>query len=144
MTAYPASFVMYFRALPVTLTSLRKAVLFVLWEAKKPLKVYEILESLNKAQCSATATSVYRTLDFFIGAGLLRKIESIQAYVLCLTSHTDTKILMVCNRCHDIAETHDEALHFLLAELASRVSFQMGGEMIEIKGICSTCHLNQP
>lgn len=142
MTGYPASFIVYFKTLPVTLTSLRKAVLFSLWQAKKPLKAYEILEYLTNAKfTTATATSVYRALDFFMTAGLLHKIESIQAYALCLTPHIEhsTEMLMVCDRCHEVTESHDEALRFLLAQLASSASFQISEDVIELKGVCRAC-----
>jgi Fur family transcriptional regulator, zinc uptake regulator len=141
MTGYPSSFITYFKSLSITLTSLRKAVLFSLWQAKKPLKVHEIIEDLVAAQFSATATSVYRVLDFFMEAGLLHKIESIQAYALCLTpdhKHS-TEMLMICDKCHDMTEAHDETLRFLLTQLASNAAFKISEDVIELKGICHAC-----
>jgi Fe2+ or Zn2+ uptake regulation protein len=79
---YPESFIEYFKQFPVTLTSLRKAVLFSLWEAKRPLKAYDILDYLNRIKPTMTAATVYRALDFFMNVGLIHKIESMQAYTL--------------------------------------------------------------
>ena len=66
---YPSAFVIYTKHLSltmaITITSLRKAVLFVLWNTEKPLKAYDILERLSDDQPNATATALYRALGFF-------------------------------------------------------------------------------
>ncbi len=145
MTAYPASFVSYYQSLSLRLTSFRKAVLFALWTSQKPLKAYDILQSLIPSCSNATATSVYRALDFFMMSGLLHKIESIQAYTLCLSPAVchSTEILMVCRRCHQVTEQHDEGVRVLLSELAANSSFRLDENAIEIKGICESCFSEQ-
>lgn len=143
MTGYPASFVSYCHALSLRLTSLRKAVLFTLWQAQKPLKAYDILQCLISFCSNATATSVYRALDFFMASGVLHKIESIQAYTLCLSPAVchSTEMLMVCRRCHQVSEQHDEGVRVLLSELALSAGFELDDHALELKGICQLCAL---
>jgi Fur family zinc uptake transcriptional regulator len=138
---YPPTFIEYFKQLPVTLTSLRKAVLFSLWDAKKPLKAYDILEYLLVIKPNMTAATVYRVLDFFMNAGLLHKIESIQAYTLCAAPelHHPSEMLMVCDMCHQVIEVYDASLRKLLTELTANAAFQLSKDVIELKGHCNQC-----
>ena len=139
---YSPLFISYFKQLPMTLTSLRKAVLFVLWEAQKPLKAYDILDVLVKIKPNMTAATVYRALDFFIHVGLLHKIESIQSYTLCSApeKHLPSEILMVCHVCHQVREVYDASLRMLLTQLALNSAFQLSQDVIELRGLCVDCH----
>lgn len=139
---YPPSFIEYFKQLPMTLTSLRKAVLFSLWDAKKPLKAYDILDYLIQIKPNMTAATVYRALDFFMGAGLLHKIESIQSYTLCSApeKHLPSEMLMVCHACHQVIEVYDARLCELLKHVALESRFQLSSDVIELKGLCAQCH----
>lgn len=138
---YPLSFIEYYKQLPVTLTSLRKAVLFSLWDSKKPLKAYDILEYLIAIKPNMTAATVYRVLDFFMNAGLLHKIEHIQAYTLCSSpeQHHPSEMLMVCDTCHQVTEVYDASLRELLTRLTANAAFQLSKDVIELKGHCVQC-----
>jgi Fur family zinc uptake transcriptional regulator len=139
---YPPLFIEYFKQLPTTLTSLRKAVLFSLWSAEKPLKAYDILDRLVKITPNITAATVYRTLDFFMSTGLLHKIESIQSYTLCSApeKHLPSELLMVCEACQQVTEVYDADLRELLTQLALNSSFRLSQHVIELKGLCQRCH----
>lgn len=138
---YPDSFIEYFKQLPVTLTSLRKAVLFSLWETQKPLKAYEILQFLSEIKPNITATTVYRALDYFMKIGLLHKIESIQAYTLCASPehHYPSEILMVCDVCHQVIEIYHAQFRELLTQITGCANFQLNKDVIELKGLCKEC-----
>ena len=139
---YPPLFIEYFKQLPMTLTSLRKAVLFSLWNAQKPLKAYDILDYLVKIKPNMTAATVYRALDYFMGLGLLHKIESIQSYTLCTSpeQHRPSEMLMVCHACHQVIEVYNVRLCELLRQLASDEIFQLSQDVIELRGLCVHCH----
>ncbi len=139
---YPPLFIAYFKQLPMTLTSLRKAVLFSLWDAQKPLKAYDILDYLVKIKPNMTAATVYRALDFFMSSGFLHKIESIQSYTLCSApdKHLPSEMLMVCHACHQVIEVYDANLCELLRKLALNSTFQLSQDVIELKGLCMHCH----
>ncbi|OYV54922.1 MAG: hypothetical protein B7X00_00950, partial [Legionella sp. 21-45-4] len=80
---YSPLFLEYCQQLPISLTSLRKAVLCCLWQSNKPLKAYEIVELLMVIKPNITPPTVYRVLDFFTQHGILHKIDPIQSYTLC-------------------------------------------------------------
>jgi Fur family transcriptional regulator, zinc uptake regulator len=142
---YTADFLAYARALSLTLTSLRKAVLFVLWHADKPLKAYDILESLQDEQPNATAAAIYRILGFFVAAGVVHKIDSIQSYALCNKPDTSacatacSEVFMVCAVCRDVSEMHDVMIRDAAMQLAGLNAFQLSHDPIELRGVCEAC-----
>lgn len=138
---YSSLFIHYCQTLDVKLTSLRKMVLFVLWQVAKPLKAYEILDRLLADKQHVQAPTVYRVLDYFVEHGVVHKIESIQSYTLCHEPEKQraAEVLMVCNDCHQVQELYDSNLHNLMKKLTTQQDFQLGQNAIELKGICNHC-----
>ncbi|MDF1646784.1 MAG: Fur family transcriptional regulator [Legionellaceae bacterium] len=142
---YSAEFLMYCKGFSLTLTSLRKTVLHVLWQAEKPLKAYDILEYLKDDQPNVTAAAVYRALGFFVTAGIVHKIDSIQSYALCNDSETlaCSEVLMVCATCHDVREMQDVMVRDAVVRLARLDAFELSHDPIELRGVCGTCAQQQ-
>ncbi len=136
---YALEFLDYCKSLSFTLTSLRKAVLHVLWQADKPLKAYDILEQLKENQPNLTAATIYRTLSFFMSSGITHKIDSIQSYVLCAEASGCSEVLMVCSLCHTVREVHGRVVRDAATSLAHLDAFQLHPTPIELQGVCSHC-----
>ncbi|MBA2710203.1 MAG: transcriptional repressor [Tatlockia sp.] len=138
---YPASFLSYCSTMGLKITSLRKSVLFILWNTNKPLKAYEILDNLLKIKKNAKPPTVYRVLDYFVDYGVIHKIESIQSYTLCCEpeKHYSSEVLMVCNDCHQVKEIYDDSMHSLVQKLSKEHLFHLGKGAIELRGICEKC-----
>lgn len=138
---YPASFLSYCTSIAIKLTSLRKSILFILWNAEKPLKAYEILDKLLEIKQNSKPPTVYRVLDYFADYGVVHKIESIQSYTLCCEpeKHHPSEVLMVCNDCHQVNELYDRAMHVLVQKLSEAHHFHLGQGAIELKGVCDKC-----
>ncbi|MBA2657683.1 MAG: transcriptional repressor [Tatlockia sp.] len=138
---YPTSFLNYCATIELKVTSLRKSVLFILWNTLKPLKAYEILDNLMKIKENARPPTVYRVLDYFVENGVVHKIESIQSYTLCHEpeKHYSSEVLMVCNQCHQVKELYDSAMHAFVQKLAEENHFHLGTGAIELSGICELC-----
>lgn len=139
--SYSADFLMYCKRLSLTMTSLRKAVLFALWSTDKPLKAYDVLERLSDSQPHATATALYRALGFFVTAGVVHKIESIQSYALCgkKESHSCFELFMVCSVCYEVHEVQDVTVRGAVQQLALRSDFHVSDDPIELRGLCTNC-----
>lgn len=142
---FPASFLHYCASLELKLTSLRKEVLYILWQAQKPLKAYEILDNLLKIKQHAKPPTIYRALEYFTAHGAVHKIESIQSYTLCgePEKHLSSEVLMVCNDCHHVIEIYDPAIRAMVVKIADQHQFKLHQDAIELKGICSTCRLGR-
>ena len=139
---YPVPFLDYCDAIEIRLTSLRKAVLYILWQMERPLKAYEVLDNLLQTKENAAPPTVYRVLDYFVAAGVVHKIESIQSYTLCREPKKilPQEILMVCNQCRRVQEIYDEKFGLLIQKLSQHHYFQLNQEAIELKGLCRDCY----
>lgn len=140
---FPVNFLQCCASLELKLTSLRKEVLYILWQAQKPLKAYEILDNLLKIKQHAKPPTVYRALEYFAAHGVVHKIESIQSYTLCgePEKHLSSEVLMVCNDCHHVVEIYDLAVRDILVKLAGAHHFTLHQDAIELKGVCQQCRL---
>lgn len=140
---YPAAFIDYCATIDYRLTSLRKSILFILWQIEKPLKAYDILHELLRIKQNSQPPTVYRVLDYFVECGIVHKIESIQCYTLCREpkKQLPSEVLMVCNRCHCVREVYDKRMRSLVQILSEDSHFHLGQDAIELKGLCHTCYL---
>lgn len=138
---YPTAFLDFCANINCKLTSLRKNVLYILWDAGKPLKAYEVLELLLQTKTNSKPPTVYRVLDYFVESGLVHKIESIQCYTLCQEheKHYSSEILMVCTQCHQVHEIYDKAMHTHIIDLSKKMHFALGMDAVELKGFCKNC-----
>jgi Fur family zinc uptake transcriptional regulator len=143
---YPISFIDYCASLSYRFTSLRKHVLFILWQFNKPLKAYDVLEHLNRSNKKSQPSTVYRVLDYFVSCGIVHKIESIQSYILCgePKKKLASEILMVCYHCHDIQEVYNKQLCLLVENISTEYQFNLGQDIIELKGYCQRCQIISP
>lgn len=138
---YSSAFIEYCESLVLKLTSMRKAVLSILWHAQKPMKSYEILAKLLLIQPTATPTTVYRALDFFVKAKIVHKIESIQSYKLCCEPQKQlaSEVLMVCHQCYQVVEIYDDGIRAIMRQIAKNNAFQLHSTAIELQGTCLSC-----
>ncbi|MFQ6022116.1 MAG: Fur family transcriptional regulator [Acidiferrobacterales bacterium] len=122
------------------LTKLRRRVLELVWRRHMPMKAYDILDQLRKEGRAAAPPTVYRALDFLLEAGLVHRIESLNAFVGCGgpgTPHSGQ--FLICRRCRAVAEIDAPAVAKALVMGAERLGFQADRQTIEIKGLCSNC-----
>lgn len=143
---YSPEFIEFCAVLNLKLTSLRKEVLNILWQAEKPLKAYEILGLLLMTKPNSKPPSVYRALEYFVGQGIAHKVESIQSYTLCFEpeKHLVSEVLMVCDVCHHVKEIHDESVQGLISSIAQKHHFTLHHDAIELKGLCDNCSQSSP
>ncbi len=85
--------------------------------------------------------SVYRALDFLLEAGLVHRLESRNAFILCPHQHgrNDTVIFLICESCGRVEEAMSEKVRGGLNEVAGRLHFSLKGQVIELKGQCTAC-----
>ena len=86
------------------------------------------------------AATVYRALNFLISAGLVHRIDSLNAYFGCEAPRTDHAAqFLVCRSCHSVAELGDPAISRLLARRVKAAGFVADAPDVEIKGLCGSC-----
>ncbi|MEM5387411.1 Fur family transcriptional regulator [Paraburkholderia phymatum] len=126
------------------LTPIRRKVLELLLTSGRATKAYSLLDDMRQIHPGSAPPTVYRALDFLLSAGLVHKIESINAFAVC---HDLTQcqhgILVVCQQCGNVTELHQPALREALVAQIEHAGYRLAGDGIELKGLCSACQAAQ-
>ncbi len=127
----------------LNLSALRKDVLLILFNKKKPMGAYEILETLKKKRSTAEPPTVYRVLKWLMDVNLIHKIETQNKYVFCSSFKNESvhhkNILLICKKCDESVELSDNQVSDSLKKFALKQRIQIDDSIIEIKGICAEC-----
>ncbi|NCW56473.1 MAG: transcriptional repressor [Gammaproteobacteria bacterium] len=89
---------------------------------------------------NAAPPTVYRALEFLIDAGLVHRIDSINAFIGCdEPARAHVAQFLVCRKCHRVVEIDDPGINRLLAEKSLAAGFRIEPTSLEIKGLCGEC-----
>ncbi|WP_175151335.1 Fur family transcriptional regulator [Paraburkholderia ultramafica] len=122
------------------LTPIRRKVLELLLNSGRATKAYSLLDEMRQIHPGSAPPTVYRALDFLLSAGLVHRIESINAFTVC---HDLTQcqhgILVVCQECGSVTELHQPKLRQALVAQIEDAGYRLGSAEIELKGLCAAC-----
>lgn len=122
------------------MTRLRRQVLELVWASHTPVKAYDLLEQLKELSFNSAPPTVYRALDFLLNAGLVHRIESLNAFIGCDHPQTDhTAQFLICDRCYAVAEVDVSDVNTALKREAKGCGFAIQSPTIEVHGICQSC-----
>lgn len=123
------------------LTPMRRDLLQVLSNVEVPLGAYEIAGRMSELRGRhITPVAAYRALDFLGRVGLVTRLESLNAFVLCAhPDHPHDCVFLLCSACGDVREVVDERLSSLLDKSTRKAGFTTERRVIEIHGICKSC-----
>ncbi len=123
------------------LTALRRQVLALVLEARRPVGAYELLERLQELRRGAAPPTVYRALEFLMEHGLIHKVERLSAFVGCPVHdhHAHAAQFLICGGCGTVQELEDTRVRDALAQAAGARGFAISGVTIEAEGRCATC-----
>jgi Fur family zinc uptake transcriptional regulator len=114
-----------------------KAILGVLSAAARPLSAYDILAELRDSAIRAP-NQVYRALDKLARAGLVHRIEALNAFIACGHEHGSRPAFVICEDCGAVKELEDERLN-QIARSVARMGFAVARVSLEIYGHCCKC-----
>lgn len=121
-------------------TALRRHVLALVWESHKPIGAYDILAGLRGEGRRAAPPTVYRALDFLIEAGLVHRLDSLNAFIGCPDpARMHTGQFLICRDCRTVTEFADSDIEELVAEKARQRGFTAVRQILEIEGLCKRC-----
>jgi Fur family zinc uptake transcriptional regulator len=121
-------------------TPIRRRVLELVWDSHKPIGAYDILEALGQESASAAPPTVYRALDFLIEAGLVHRLDSLNAFVGCPDpADRHAGQFLICTRCRTVTELSDPQIEQLIVAKAAAGGFAAVRQMLEIEGLCNVC-----
>jgi Fur family zinc uptake transcriptional regulator len=126
------------------LTSTRQRVLELIWKSHKPIGAYDLLEELRDDGRRAAPPTVYRALEFLIEAGLVHRLDSLNAFVGCPEPHSaHAGQFLICRQCRSVAELADNEIETIVSEKAAQLGFSAIRQMLEIEGLCPDCSKGQ-
>ena len=121
-------------------TDLRRRVLTLVWESHRPVGAYDILEKLGETGRRAAPPTVYRALEFLIDAGLVHRLDSLNAFVGCpdpARSHSGQ--FVICRECRTVVELDDAEIGEVVAGKARALGFTGVDQRLEVHGLCPAC-----
>lgn len=122
------------------MTRQRRAVLGKLVGSKRPLSAYELRDLLLAEDASITPASVYRCLDFLAEHGLVHRLETTRAFVVCgHPDHPHAVQFLICRQCGTVVEAEDKRVAAAAESLGQRLGFALDQRTVELTGICATC-----
>lgn len=122
------------------LTPLRRHVLRLVWAGHKPVGAYDVLDALTEAGRRAAPPTVYRALDFLMEAGLVHRLDSLNAYIGCPDpAHAHSGQFLICRECHSVIELDASAINARIQEAAAGAGFRAEQQMLEVRGLCAAC-----
>jgi len=107
----------------------------------KPASAYDIADAVSQRQGRrVAANSIYRILDLFVTANLVRRLESANAYVT--NAHPDCLhdcIFLLCDNCGQATHIDDDQLSGGVRKAAAKAGFSAARPVIEVHGLCADC-----
>jgi Fur family zinc uptake transcriptional regulator len=130
----------------LTFTPLRRQVYALIAERDTPVGAYDLLDRLKQERANAAPVTVYRALEFLLEAGLIHRIDALQAYAACEIhgdgDHQDAAhggLVLICSGCKHVTEFEDPKLERQIGRSALEHGFRAANHLIEIRGRCSAC-----
>jgi len=121
------------------LNAKEKLVLAALRRCGKPASAYDLIDDLKPEGVKAPPT-VYRALGKLIEAGLVHRLESLNAFVACTHAHRcEAVAFAVCEDCGSVEEFESKALSGILEGWAKKARFGLRHTTLELRGSCSEC-----
>ncbi len=126
----------------IRLTPIRRRIFELVWSNHKAVGAYELLETLHLEDPKAKPVTIYRALDFLLKAGLVHKIQSLNAFIGCLKPEiAHHSVLLICNQCQKTDEIEAQQAYDNIYQLAEKNSFMPQHISLELHGCCKNCQL---
>lgn len=125
----------------VKLSNRQRQVLAALTDAGRPQSAYTLLDTL-RGEGFRVPLQVYRALRALIDAGLVHKLESINAFVACAHHHphqSGVAAFTICDGCGQADEFADDVIETRLSAVAASRAFALAHTIIEMRGLCARC-----
>lgn len=120
-------------------TTLRKAVLRLVWQTQEPLGAYEIARRLRIGDKTFHPTAAYRCLHCLLQAGLVLPILSWKRYFLSPDPAVKLWGLLLCSSCRSCTPLPLRHEHDALTGMLRDRGFRPLLPAVEAKGSCAGC-----
>ena len=108
-------------------------------EPDRHLSVNEVTERVRAQVPSVQPSTVYRTLDVLVEAGLALRTDLGEDRVFYEPAHEHPHHHLVCERCGAVRHVHDEVLGDLPRRIEAESGYALAGREITLFGLCPDC-----
>lgn len=124
-----------------SLSARDKVIAALLQQASRPLSAYDLVGLLRDQGTIAPTTTVYRSLNRLIAAGLAHRLESVNAFVSCTHAcKHGPAMFAICDACGTVTEFENAVVASRLMTWAQTVKFAVARTTVELRGHCKDCH----
>jgi len=121
-------------------TPIRREVFALLCRHDRPVGAYELLGELRTLRPNAAPVTVYRALEFLLGAGLAHRVNALNAFTACRGSDLSHRgLMLICSKCSHVIELEDGQVDSSIQRSAADLAFETGDMLVEVVGTCSDC-----
>ncbi|MGO3755384.1 Fur family transcriptional regulator [Psychrobacter celer] len=134
-------------------TPLRQQIYQLVLEANQPVGAYDLITQLQQMRLVApddaaaqkttknvAPPTVYRSLEFLLGEGLIHQLTSINAYVPCCHPRAQhTAAFLICAQCQRVQECSSVPVQEMMSFAEKDVGFVVERSVIELSGRCQAC-----
>lgn len=122
------------------LTPIRRQVLELIWRDHQPVKAYDLIDALRDRGLRTGPPTVYRALDFLREAGLIHRLDTVNAFVGCgAHGRPHAGMFLICGSCGAVVELDAPDPLGLIGIEADRLGFELVTQAVEILGRCKRC-----
>ncbi len=108
--------------------------------ANGPLSAYDILDRLKPIRPRIAPPTIYRALEHLIADGLVRRIESLNAYLTADERAPGTVVFAICDDCGRVQQRDAGVEVARLTRALAKEGFRPSHPMVEVHGRCGDCH----
>ncbi|MGL6208313.1 MAG: Fur family transcriptional regulator, partial [Paracoccaceae bacterium] len=105
-----------------------------------PLSAYDILDRLKATHPRIAPQTIYRALQHLVAGGLVRRIESLNAYLTADDGAKGSVVFAICDDCGRVQQRDAGAEVARLTKALAKDGFRPTHPMVEVHGRCGDCN----
>ncbi len=126
-------------------SSKRDRILSIFLRQKGHLSADDLCDLVRREDAGIGRATVYRTLQWMVGAGIARKVDFGDGRSRFEPAHHHPRHFhMVCSTCHRSSEFLSSDVESLIDEITVARSFEASQTMVQIVGVCEECRTGKP
>src|SRR3954447_11767698 len=100
----------------------------------------DLFEQIRREAAGIGRATVYRTLQWMVGAGIARKVDFGEGRSRFEPSYRHPRHFhLICNTCHSSSEFLSSDVESLMEEIAGARNFATTQQVVQIYGTCEAC-----
>jgi Fur family ferric uptake transcriptional regulator len=100
----------------------------------------QLIDAMKRSGFRVSRSTIYRTLDKLVDAGLLRRLEVGSRVFYEHDYGYPQHEHLYCEQCHQMIEFQNPAIEAAVRDVSRQHGFQPSGHTFVIRGLCAACN----